>query len=194
MIRAIIFDCFGVLITDALEGILQTIHGRNPALAEQVRGLIRASNKGIIDPAESTRQIAELLGQSESDYRQNIADGEHKNNELLTYILRLRESHKTAMLSNIGRGSLAKRFSTDELKQYFDVVISSGDIGWAKPEPEAYQIAADRLGLRCTECVFIDDRELFCEGARATGMQAIVYRDFAQFSNDLGVLLSQSEK
>ena len=42
----------------------------------------------------------------------------------------------------------------------------------AKPELEAYEYVADKLGVRLDECVFTDDRELFCEAARACGMQA----------------------
>src|SRR6185369_3482431 len=99
-----------------------------------------------------------------------------KDLELLEYIAELRTQYKIGMLSNIGRGGLERRFAPGELDRYFDVVVVSGDIGYAKPEAEAYEITADRLGVRLDECVFTDDREGYCEAARGVGMQAISYQ------------------
>lgn len=185
MIRAIIFDCFGVIVTDALQAIRQELMRTNPEGAAAIKDIVAANNHGFIEPGESNDRIAAILGLSTPDFRRQVAKGEVRNDELLHYILQLRGSYKTAMLSNIAGSSLARRFPNDELSTYFDVVIASSDIGYAKPEPEAYEITADRLGLRCDECVFIDDRELFCEGATAVGMQTIVYTDFTQCKRDL---------
>lgn len=185
MIKAIIFDCFGVIITDALQAIRQQLAQTNPDGAEVIKDIVAANNRGLIEPGEANERIATILGVSVTDFRGRVAAGEVRNEQLLDYILSLRGSYKTAMLSNIAGSSLVRRFPDGELMRYFDVVIASGDIGYAKPEPEAYETAAERLGLRCDECVFIDDRELFCEGATAVGMHSIVYTDFAQFQHDL---------
>ena len=192
MIRAVIFDCFGVIITDALQAIRQELMRTNPEGAAAIKDIVAANNHGFIEPGESYDRIAAILGLSTPDFRRQVAKGEVRNDELLHYILQLRGSYKTAMLSNIAGSSLARRFPNDELSTYFDVVIASSDIGYAKPEPEAYEITADRLGLRCDECVFVDDRELFCEGATAVGMQAIVYTDFTQVTASLNRLLATS--
>jgi HAD superfamily hydrolase (TIGR01509 family) len=60
----------------------------------------------------------------------------------------------------------------------------------AKPEPEAYEITADRLGVRLEECVMIDDRLELCEGAQAVGMKAIMYKGLKQLKTDLESLLA----
>jgi putative hydrolase of the HAD superfamily len=190
MIQAIIFDCFGVVISDALEVLSAELRKKDPETARQVRDVVQASNRGMVAPAEASRQIAELLGFSYEQYRQHIADGELKNAELLAYIGELKAQYKIGMLSNIGMGGLARRFELGELERYFDVVVASGDIGYAKPEAEAYEITADRLGVRLDECVFTDDREGYCEAARGVGMQAILYKDLDQFRTDLETLLS----
>jgi len=69
------------------------------------------------------------------------------------------------------------------------VVVASADIGFAKPEAEAYQITADRLGVRYDECVMIDDREDYCQGAIAAGMHAILYKSLVQLQRDLDRVL-----
>ena len=190
MIRAIIFDCFGVIITDALEAICKPLRIEQPEVALQIRDLVQASNRGMLTPQESGKQTARLLGMSYEAYRQKIADGEAKDAELLAYIAGLRSNYKTAMLSNIGVGGLLRRFETGELERYFDVVVTSGEIGYAKPEAQAYEITADRLGVRLDECIFIDDREPYCAAARGVGMQAMLYQDLAQFRAELEQLLA----
>ncbi len=191
MIKAIIFDCFGVVLTDALLLVRQELQRDDPQAAAQVKDIITANNHGLMEPAESNKRIAEVLHISVDELKDRVAGSEVRNKELLTYISSLRKKYKTAMLSNIAATSLARRFPHNELDEYFDVVVASGEIGFAKPEPEAYEITADRLGVRLNECVFTDDRELFCDGATSVGMQAILYTNFAQFKQELNVVLSR---
>lgn len=190
MIKAIVFDCFGVVISDALEALSANLRETDPAAADQVSELIRSSNRGLVDPAESSRQVAAIFGMSYEQYRATIAAGEVKNVELMRYIVDLRRSYKTALLSNIGAGSLARRFTDQELAQLFDTVVASGDIGFIKPDAEAYRITAARLGVTPEECVFIDDRQPYCDGACSVGMQAICYQNFAQFRGALEAQLA----
>jgi HAD superfamily hydrolase (TIGR01509 family) len=93
------------------------------------------------------------------------------------------------MLSNISESGIHKRFTDEELNAHFDTVVVSGEIGYAKPEPEAYEIVAQRLGVRLVECVFTYDKLEFCEAARGVGMQAIVYESLEQFKADLEKIL-----
>lgn len=185
MIKAIIFDCFGVLVTDALEAMCAELRTNNPAAFEEIKDTIRAANRGLIDSETSSQRAARALGLSVAEYRAQIAGGEHKDQQLLKYVEELHSTYKTGMLTNISSTtSLQKRFTGEELAN-FDIVVISGEVGYAKPEAEAYEIVAERLGLRLDECVFTDDREEYCEGARGVGMQTILYKNFAQFKADL---------
>jgi epoxide hydrolase-like predicted phosphatase len=193
MIRAIIFDCFGVIIGDALEVLCRDLRTRNPQAADDIRSLVQASNRGITDPSQTSHQIAELIGLTYQEYRQKLTAGEIRDEAVLAYIMDLRKTYKTALLSNIGAGSLARRFQPGELETYFDSVVASGEIGYAKPEARAYQITAERLGVEPRECLFTDDREPYCNGAAQVGMQTILYQNFPQFRADLEKLLADSE-
>lgn len=193
MIRAIIFDCFGVIIGDGLQVLTSELRERDRGAAEQVHDLVLAANRGMMDPTEASRQIAELAGLDYDAYRRRISEGEVRDTALLGYIEGLRATYKTALLSNIGAGGLARRFTPKELSRYFDTTVVSGEIGYAKPEPEAYEIVAERLGVRLDECVFTDDRLDYCEGARAVGMRAIPYTSFTQFKTELETLLTDAQ-
>jgi putative hydrolase of the HAD superfamily len=54
-----------------------------------------------------------------------------------------------------------------------DAFVDASDIGVGKPEPDAYLIAAEALGLAAERIVFLDDAEENVEGARAVGMHGI---------------------
>lgn len=190
MIRAIVFDCFGVVLTDALQQLRDTVAQEKPLLVQDISDIIAANNRGFISPQESNERIAALLGISVSELRSMVSGREVRDERLLAYIVGLRKEYKTAMLSNIAGSSLARRFPDDELSRYFDVVVASGDIGYAKPELEAYRTVADRLGVAPSKCVFTDDRDSYCEAATALGMHSIRYDSYAQFTADLESLLS----
>lgn len=194
MIRAIVFDCFGVILTDALSVICADVEERDPHAAIKIRSLIHAANKGIIDPEESSQRVSQLLGVSIDDYRNQIRNGELRDQKLLDFIKTLRPKYKTAILSNITQGGLQRRFPDDELSQYFDVVVASGEIGFAKPEKQAYQITAERLGVNLAECVFTDDRQPYCDAAVEAGMSALLYTDFPRFRKELQSVLAQPKQ
>lgn len=191
MIKAIIFDCFGVLVADSLKDLMDQMDAFNPKLVAELRKSLHANHRGKLSNDEVHTRLAAGLGFSDADYDEMLKKGEVKNQPLLDYIVTLRDGHKTALLSNIGIGSIEKRFTKEELTKYFDVVTLSGEVGFAKPEPEIYKITATKLGVRLDECVFTDDRETFCDGARAVGMKAILFDNFDQFAADLKSLLEE---
>ena len=53
------------------------------------------------------------------------------------------------------------------------------------PQPEAFRGAARSLGRAASDCVFVDDREKNCEGARAVGMPAIHFESAEQLRREL---------
>lgn len=194
MIRAIIFDCFGVIISDGLEAVLQRLKAVSPQAREYVGSVMNVSNRGLLEPAEANQQIAEYLGISIKQWREQIDAGEFKNTEVMDWIKQLRNSYKTAMLSNIGKGSMERRFNKNELTDLFDTVVISGEVGLVKPNPHIYRIAAEKLAVEPNECVFLDDRAAYCYAAHEVGMQAIVFKNLEQAQQDLISILAANPK
>jgi HAD superfamily hydrolase (TIGR01509 family) len=52
--------------------------------------------------------------------------------------------------------------------------IDAADIGYPKPDPQGFLIAAEQLGVLPAEVVFLDDTPECVDGARAVGMTGIV--------------------
>ena len=195
MIKAIIFDCFGVLLGNAYKTHLTEVERVDPEKAKQIRAINHASDLGILTKEETAQHVSELFGIDVEDFLAEQTQVEVPNRELLSYIATLKPEYKIALLSNVSsRERLGIRFEPGELDAAFDTIVASGDEGFVKPQPEIYQIAATRLGVEPSECVMIDDIIEFCDGARATGMQAIQFISTGQCIEDLNALIDRGEQ
>ncbi|MFJ6939632.1 HAD family hydrolase [Streptomyces sp. NPDC101132] len=65
-------------------------------------------------------------------------------------------------------------------------VVSSAEVGVAKPDPEIYTIALERAGVPAGRCLFVDDREENVEAAVRAGMTGLHYREPADLARLLG--------
>jgi HAD superfamily hydrolase (TIGR01509 family) len=54
-------------------------------------------------------------------------------------------------------------------------ITSATEVAHGKPAPDVFLLAAERLGVRPTDCVVIEDSLLGIEAARAAGMPVIAY-------------------
>lgn len=55
----------------------------------------------------------------------------------------------------------------------FDYMVDGRSDGVMKPDPRAYTLMAERMGVEPSECVFIDDQPGNIVGAAAVGMQCV---------------------
>jgi putative hydrolase of the HAD superfamily len=54
-----------------------------------------------------------------------------------------------------------------------DAVVLSCEVGAAKPAPEIFRCALERLGVTADAAVFIDDQPGYCAGSVAVGIRAV---------------------
>ena len=189
MIKAIIFDCFGVLVTDSLDAIINS-HELSEIQRDEIKSYVTAANKGSISVAEYRSEVANILNMEHKDLNSAIKNGEIKDENLLEYIRELKKEYKIGLLRNVtSLDSLKSRFAENELEDNFDVVVASGQIGYAKPEAEAYEITVDKLGVFLSECVMIDDREEYVNAAVGIGMKGIVYTGMNDLKKELKDIL-----
>jgi 2-haloalkanoic acid dehalogenase type II len=58
------------------------------------------------------------------------------------------------------------------LAPYFDAIVVSAEVGYEKPDPRVFEVAAARLGLPAGEILHVGDHLVDVEGARAAGFAA----------------------
>jgi putative hydrolase of the HAD superfamily len=90
--------------------------------------------------------------------------------ELTEFIQQIRP---VAILANAGPAARATWLRQHRLDQLVDAIVISAEERLSKPDPRSYQTAAERLGVKPEQCVFIDDRLENVIGAAALGMYAI---------------------
>lgn len=62
------------------------------------------------------------------------------------------------------------------IERSFEAVVLSFDVGFVKPDPRIFRLAADALGVPASGCVMIGDSVTDDTGAVAAGMQSITAR------------------
>lgn len=92
--------------------------------------------------------------------------------EVLGIVRSLRRTLPSALFTN-ATSALRLHLRQLDLLCEFDRVVSSCEIGNAKPEPGAYLAAARLLGVDPESCVVIDDQPANVDGAAAVGMAGI---------------------
>jgi epoxide hydrolase-like predicted phosphatase len=75
--------------------------------------------------------------------------------------------------SNPTHKSVWEHLYASELRS-FETIFVSSDLGSRKPDPDAFELVASRMGFAPAEVLFFDDGPENVEGARTSGMQGVV--------------------
>jgi putative hydrolase of the HAD superfamily len=103
------------------------------------------------------------------------------NEPMIDLMRELKEAgYRMAMLTNNVREWEPLWRSMLPVDEIFETVVDSGFVGVRKPEGRIYSIALERLSLPAEACLFVDDVEVNCEGARRAGMKAVHFRENEQ--------------
>ena len=188
MIKAFIFDCFGVFYTDPVFAYMRD-PATPPEKAEALHALDEQAARGTLDKSGFVSQSATLLNIPPDDAERRFFHSDERNEQLVGFIRELRKTYKVGMLSNIGGDMMDGFFSLQERAQLFDVVVLSGDVKMAKPDKAIFELACKRLGVELSETIMIDDMQTTCDIVKTFGMQSICYKDFEQFKLDLAALI-----
>jgi HAD superfamily hydrolase (TIGR01509 family) len=190
MIKAIVFDCFGVLASDGWLPFKARYFEDDPGLNQQAAVLSKEVDAGRADYDDFIRKVAQMANLSEEQAREQI-ENNIPDEKLFAYIRELKHDYQIGLLSNAGDNWLNDIFSADQV-DLFDAVALSYEVGVIKPDIRAYQTVAERLQVQTKECVFIDDQPKFIEGARQAGMHALLYTNADQLKQELSALLADS--
>ncbi len=191
MIKAIIFDCFGVLTKDWWREFLSSVPAGTGK--ERAKQLNHQYDAGQMSLQEFAKGVADATDRQPKPIEQMFSVPESlKNTELLDYIKTLKPKYKIGMLSNIGTNWVREVFLTKQEQQLFDDMVFSFEVGATKPDPKIYKTAIERLGVKAEETVFVDDVETYCLSARKLGLHAITYKDFDQMKTELQKILAAS--
>jgi len=185
MIRALIFDCFGVLYWDDLNRLYNLVH---PDQFQDLKDLMHACDHGYMGRQDFLESVAELAGISVDAVAAVMHDKHRRNEPLIARAKELKAKYKIGMISNMGFDMLKDLFSEQERAELFDDMVVSSEVGLIKPSWDIFELALEQLGVAADETVFIDDQPANVEGAERVGMKTILFTTNAQFETELAAL------
>jgi putative hydrolase of the HAD superfamily len=193
--RGLLLDFGGVLTTSLLEGVRRFCVecGLAPdTLLDLFRGdpaaqrLLVDVERGVIGQPEFEAGIGALLGVDHERLVERLLGTVEPEPAILAAADRARAAGiRTAVLSNSWGLHPYDPYAGWGLTERFDALVISQDTGMRKPDPAIYTLAAERLGLPCEACVFVDDLPHNLEPARALGMTVIHKTSAEQLLTDL---------
>jgi epoxide hydrolase-like predicted phosphatase len=193
MIKAVIFDFFGVLVGQGFSETYRQAGGDPVKDRLFIEDMLGAANRGIISSEEMRQMIIRQLGITYEAWVDALGRSEKPNPALLAYAIELQDrGYKLAILSNANKGTLQRKMTKQQL-DIFDELVVSAEVGTIKPDREIYLLAAERLGVQPKECVFTDDIKDYVEAARVAGMKAFLFEDTKRFQDELEQLLADTD-
>jgi HAD superfamily hydrolase (TIGR01509 family) len=78
-----------------------------------------------------------------------------------------------AVVSGSTRDSVTASLRRLQLLEKFEILVCAGDYKRGKPDPEAFLIAAARLGVKPESCLVFEDTDMGIEAATTAGMASV---------------------
>lgn len=180
MIKVIIFDFFGVIRTDSYKTWLNNNHIQRTGEYSKIS---QQSDLGEINSSQFLEKLSKLRRRIVTATEMHA--GTRIDSEVIDIINELKKNYQIAMLSNSPADLINGIIDDNNLRQYFDEIIVSGEVGMVKPDPEMFEYALNKLFVKPDEVIFIDDSIINTEAAEKLGIKSIQFISATKLSEDL---------
>ena len=106
------------------------------------------------------------------------------NKPLVDFLSSKRKVLKYGVISSTDY-NLKKILEKDNLLDLFDIVLTTGETGMDKKQPEIYQKAITMLGIDSSQIIFIDNEQQYIDAGKSIGMNSILYTNFLDCEKEL---------
>jgi putative hydrolase of the HAD superfamily len=208
-IRAVISD-FGGVLTTPLHAALGAYSDASGITAREIglamerlferdgRHPLFELEKGRTSYGDFIRVLEAELGEGADliHFGEALMSGLHPNEPMVALMrdLRSRGLRMALLTNNVREWEPLWRAKLPDVDAIFDVIVDSAFVGMRKPEHEIYEETVRRLdeGIEAGECLFLDDLEINCDGAREAGMHAVRFVDNEQAIGEVEAALDES--
>lgn len=189
MIKAVIFDFFGVIYPDLSSKWLSEEVGDIDKFKDDYKEICRKNDLGQLNNGIFYDELSKITNIPSDDIRAGIRKQMKLNNALVEYIESLKPKYKLIILSNCGGGFLPNILKQEDIGILFDDVIVSSEVGLIKPDPKIFELVLTKLGIESDEAIFVDDNQSNIDGANKLGIKSLLFTDTQKFINDMNELL-----
>lgn len=194
MIKVILTDFYGVVYDNFdWQVIYERVHS-DPKKSDQLQGMIRQINQGLIDNETFQQGIAILAEDDKHPGQPAVYPHPTINRALLDYLRTLHGSVKIGLFSNGYRQDVVELVEQGSYGDVFDEIIVSSQLGTFKPSPEAFVKALNLIspGVKPEEAIMLDDSPRHVVGASEAGLHAIKYTDVPSAKTEIEKLVSHA--
>jgi putative hydrolase of the HAD superfamily len=197
-VKGLLVDFGGVLTTNVFDSFREFCEreGLDPDHVKRLfredpaaLGELRKLEKGELTEEEFAERFGPIVGVSDTEgLVDRLFAGMQPDEAMIEAVRKARSGGvRTGLISNSwGHG----RYDRSVFPELFDGVVISGEVGLHKPQPEIFELGAEKVGLEPGACIFVDDLRENCAGAEAVGMTAVLHRGAEQTLPELERLLS----
>jgi HAD superfamily hydrolase (TIGR01509 family) len=174
--EAIIFDFFGVICSEIAPFWLGRYFSPEQAVSIK-QTLVAEADSGHISEHDLFRNLAQRAGISATQVKREWGDYVRIDADVVRFVREVRQSgiSSVALLSNSPSPFLRGILRAHALDHLFDDIIVSSEVGVAKPAPQIYSLALERLRVAPPKAVFVDDNPVNVQAAREIGMVGLLY-------------------
>jgi HAD superfamily hydrolase (TIGR01509 family) len=122
--------------------------------------------------AETGISAADVVHRKKEIYR-SMLDTVEINWALVSMLRACRTQMKTALVTTASAESVFTLLAIHNLRGHFDTIVTGGDVTHHKPHPEAYTLAAARLGVDPSQCLVYEDADEGVASATTFGAHVI---------------------
>lgn len=177
MYKAIIFDFFGVFCTNlSLEWLKTTSPDYKEKLPEYLE-ICQQNDAGKITIDQFHEKLANLAGVDADDVIKGMQEAMIIDQNLVSLTRKLKKQYKIALLSNAQSETVLEILDEHKIRDLFDVIVVSSDIGIIKPDRNIFEHTISKLGCNIQESIFIDDSAINTQAAEKYGLRSIEYVD-----------------
>lgn len=183
MIKAIIFDFYGVFYTDPYSAWLTA---NNLKREGEYYTVVHQQDIGEINDQQFLNRLSELIGRTVTN--EELYSAVKIDPGVVRIARTLKGQYKTALLSNAS-SSLYQLLNEYDLTDIFDEIVVSSDVGIAKPDPRIFEYTLEKLGVNPSDTVFIDDNETYVHAAKELGINSLQFTSSEQLQTNLDKIL-----
>ena len=193
MIKAVVFDWGGVLIDNPADGLVSYCANALGVSVEVLKNKLGQFEddffRGLVTESEIWKKICSDLEIDEprnpSLWKDAVESVFVDKEDVFGLATKLKENGiKTGFLSNTEIPTM-EYFYEKGYDRYFDELVFSCAEKTAKPDEEIFEILLKKLNTQPEETVFIDDKQVYIDGAEKVGIKGILFTDYESMVDKL---------
>lgn len=185
MKKAVIFDMDGVIIDSELiyqKRRAEFFRKQGIELTDEMQQAFIGTNPDdmfrVVFPEDEVRreQVKAAFLAFRGSYQVDVKSILNPDiNALLEWLKE--EGYRLAVASSGAFDSVVNVLEQNQLRDYFDLVVSGQQFERSKPDPEIYRYTAEMLGVAVGDCLAIEDSEHGIAAARGAGIEVLGLRN-----------------